>query len=92
LDQIAPVLPYTDAFLRNDDEARFLTGRTDPTDQAEVLSRLNPECVIVITMGGRGVLARRRDQVIRAGPYQVDYVDESGAGDAFDGGFVTRTA
>ena len=45
LDQIAPVLPYTDAFLPNDDEARFLTGRTDPTDQAEVLSRLNPECV-----------------------------------------------
>ena len=35
------------------------------------------------------MLARRRDQVIRAGAYQVDYVDESGAGDAFDAGFVT---
>ena len=89
LDQIEPALHYTDAFLPNDDEARALTGRTDPSDQAEVLSRLNPDCVVVITMGQRGALARHRDQVIRVGAYQVDCVDESGAGDAFDAGFVT---
>ena len=89
LDQIEPALHYTDAFLPNDDEARALTGRTDPSDQAEALSRLNPDCVVVITMGQRGALARHRDQVIRVGAYQVDCVDESGAGDAFDAGFVT---
>ena len=89
LDQIEPALHYTDAFLPNDDEARALTGRTDPSDQAEVLCRLNPDCVVVITMGQRGALARHRNQVIRAGAYQVDCVDESGAGDAFDAGFVT---
>ena len=89
LDQIEPALHYTDAFLPNDDEARALTGRTDPSDQAEVLSRLNPDCVVVVTMGQRGALARHRDQVIRVGAYQVDCVDESGAGDAFDAGFVT---
>jgi len=89
LDQIEPALAYTDAFLPNDDEARLLTGRTDPGAQAEVLSRLNPDCVVVITMGGRGALARHRDQVIGASAYHVDCVDESGAGDAFDAGFVT---
>jgi sugar/nucleoside kinase (ribokinase family) len=89
LDQIEPALPYTDAFLPNDDEARGLTGRTDPSDQAEVLSRLNPDCVIVITMGRRGALARHRNQVIRARAYEVESVDGSGAGDAFDAGFVT---
>jgi sugar/nucleoside kinase (ribokinase family) len=89
LDQIEPALAYTDAFLPNDDEARLLTGRTDPLDQAEILSRSNPECSIIITMGRRGALARHRDQVLRAGAYQVDCVDESGAGDAFDAGFVT---
>jgi sugar/nucleoside kinase (ribokinase family) len=89
LDRIEPALHYTDAFLPNDDEARALTGRTDPSDQAEVLSRLNPDCVVVVTMGQRGALARHRDQVIRAGAYRVDCVDESGAGDAFDAGFVT---
>jgi sugar/nucleoside kinase (ribokinase family) len=88
LDQIEPALPYTDAFLPNDDEARILTGRTDPRDQAEVLSRLNPDCVVVITMGRRGALAQHRDKVLRAGAYQLDCVDESGAGDAFDAGFV----
>jgi sugar/nucleoside kinase (ribokinase family) len=89
LDQIEPALHYTDAFLPNDDEARALTGRTDPTEQAEVLSRLNPDCVVIITMGGRGALARHRDQTIRAGAYQVDCIDESGAGDAFAAGFIT---
>jgi len=89
LDQIEPALRYTDAFLPNDDEARALTGRTDPSEQAEVLSRLNPDCVVIITMGGRGALARHRDQVIRAGAYQVDCIDESGAGDAFAAGFIT---
>lgn len=89
LKQIEPALPYTDAFLPNDDEARVLTGRTDPEEQAEALSRLNPNCVIVITLGRRGALARHGDRVLRAGAYQLDSVDESGAGDAFAAGFVT---
>jgi sugar/nucleoside kinase (ribokinase family) len=40
-------------------------------------------------MGRRGALAQHRDQVLRAAAYQLDCVDESGAGDAFDAGFVT---
>jgi sugar/nucleoside kinase (ribokinase family) len=89
LDQIKPALRYTDAFLPNEDEARVLTGRTDPEEQAEVLSRLNRNCIIIVTMGRRGALARHRDQVLRAGAYPVDSIDESGAGDAFAAGFVT---
>lgn len=89
LEQIGPALAYTDAFLPNDDEARILTGRTDPVDQVELLSRLNPDSMIVITMGRRGALARHGDQVLRAGAYRMDCLDESGAGDAFAAGFIT---
>lgn len=85
---IQDVLPYTDVFLPNRDEARALTGQNDPMDQANVLARLNPKCTVVITQGKAGTLVRREDQVMHAGVYQVDSVDESGAGDAFSAGFL----
>lgn len=81
-------LPYTDVFLPNDDEARALTGRSDPLQQAELFARINPECTVVITQGRKGVLVRRGEQVIRAGIFKVDSIDESGSGDAFDAGFL----
>jgi len=87
-EDIRQALPYTDAFLPNDDEARALTGRVDPAEQAEVLARLNPDCTVVITQGKAGVLARRGGQVLRAGSFKVDSIDESGGGDAFDAGFL----
>lgn len=88
LEDIHEALPYTDVFLPNNDEARALTGRVDPFDQADVLARLNPKCTIVITEGRAGVLARRGDQILRAGIFKVDSIDESGGGDAFSAGFL----
>jgi len=88
LDQIRQALPYTDVFLPNQDEARALTGQNDPRDQAEVFAQLNPECTIVITQGRAGALAKRGSQVVQAGVYKVESIDGSGAGDAFDAGFL----
>ena len=85
---IQDVLPYTDVFLPNSDEARALTGQNYPMDQANILARLNPKCTVIITQGKAGTLVRQGDQVMRAGVYQVDSVDESGAGDAFSAGFL----
>ena len=89
LGEIEKVLPYTDVFLPNDDEARSLTGCDDPLAQADRLAEFNPNCTILITLGSRGVLARRGDEVLRLGRYSVETVDESGAGDAFAAGIVT---
>lgn len=88
LDDLREVLAITDAFLPNSDEARVLTGRTEPLEQADALARVNPACTIVITMGRGGAIARRKDQIWRVGAFKVDSVDESGAGDAFDAGFL----
>ena len=88
-DQIAPALAHTDLFLPNNDEARALTGRDDPAEQAAVLSRLNPNCIIAITLGREGVLVREQNQVLRAPGFKVGSIDESGAGDAFAAGFIT---
>jgi len=87
--QLGSMLAYTDVFLPNDDEAEAMTGLKDPVAQAGFLSNLNPACDVVITLGARGALAVRNREIIRAGTYSVQSVDESGAGDAFAAGFIT---
>lgn len=88
LRDVESVLTFTDVFLPNNDEARALTGRDDPLEQAEVLSAVNPDCIVVITQGRAGALARRGNEILRAGAYQVESIDSSGGGDAFDAGFL----
>ncbi len=88
LEDIERILPHADAFLPNTDEARALTGRSDPREQAEVLGRFNSNCTVVITLGGQGALAQRGSEVLRAGAFNIESVDESGGGDAFDAGFL----
>ena len=88
LEDMRAALAYTDVFLPNDDEARALTGRSDPLEQAEMFARLNPNCTVVITQGKAGAVARRGSQILRAGVFKVDSIDGSGGGDAFDAGFL----
>jgi len=87
--QLASMLADTDVFLPNDDEAEAMTGLKDPVAQASFLSNLNPACDVVITLGARGAVAVRNKEIIRAGTYSVQSIDESGAGDAFAAGFIT---
>lgn len=86
---VEPILPHTDLFLPNNDEANALTGLTNPSEQAEILARINSACTIAITLGGHGALVRRGGRVLRAEGYRVNSIDESGAGDAFAAGFIT---
>lgn len=88
LADIRQALPHTDVFFPNNDEACALTGRSDPLEQAEVLASLSPNCTVVITQGKAGALARRGGEILRAGAFQVDSIDESGGGDAFAAGFL----
>ncbi len=79
---------YTDYFLPNQDEARILTGKENPKEQAETFLKYNPKMTTVITMGKDGALLRTEKQVIHAKSYKVKVVDPSGGGDAFDAGFI----
>ncbi len=87
LDDLREVLPLTDAFLPNRDEARLLTGQDDPARQAQAFLECGAGAV-VITLGGDGAIARTRGQALRAAAYSVEVVDPSGGGDAFDAGFI----
>ena len=84
---LAKILPETDVFLPNDDEAEIITGIKDPLEQAEHFRRMGARTV-VITMGEKGSLLVTDGLRVRAGVYPVEFVGGAGAGDAFDAGFI----
>jgi sugar/nucleoside kinase (ribokinase family) len=87
LEKLAAVLAETDVFLPNHDEAAALTGLADPLQQAERFAALGAGAV-VITCGGAGSVLVAGHQRLRAGVYPLDHKGSTGAGDAFDAGFI----
>ena len=87
LEPLRQVLPFTDVFLPNNDEAFLMTGESDPLKQANVLAECGADTV-VITLGGNGLVAQSHGLCFRAPAFKIDFVDGSGSGDAFDAGFV----
>ena len=87
LDTLIDILPEVDVFMPNDDEARRLTGETEPRRQAERF--LAAGCrTAIITMGPNGALLMTAQQTVEAPAPSVETVDLSGAGDAFAAGFM----
>ena len=86
--ELEPVLPYTDVFLPNDDEAEILTGEIDPERQLRGLQALGAGTVLV-TMGSEGLLFADGDRLYRARHFPSNVVDQTGAGDAFCAGFIS---
>lgn len=87
LDQVREWLTLVDVVILNEEEARFLSGKSNPVEAAEELLALTP--LVVIKRGGMGALATRRGRAlvqIPAVPAQV--VDTTGAGDSFAAGFI----
>lgn len=81
------ILTETDVFLPNSDEAELITGLADPLDQAERF-RATGAKTVVITCGDQGTLLVADGRRLRAGVYPTNFVGGTGAGDAFDAGFI----
>ncbi|MFP6766776.1 MAG: sugar kinase [Planctomycetaceae bacterium] len=87
VDRLATVLPVTDYFLPNDDEAGLLSGIADPGKQAEAFRQAGATTVVV-TCGARGAVLVGPQDRWRAGAHDVPFVDGTGSGDAFVAAFV----
>jgi sugar/nucleoside kinase (ribokinase family) len=85
---LADILPHTDYFMPNDEEALALTGKTDPIAQAKTFLDMGCKTVL-ITQGNEGTILLSNDQYYHADAFSIDYVDGSGSGDAFAAGFIT---
>lgn len=87
LSRLEAVLPWTDVFLPNDDEGRLILGVQDPVRQAAEFRGAGAKAVVV-TRGAQGAVLVTEDVTLQAGSYAVDFVDGTGAGDAFAAGFL----
>ncbi|ODT79497.1 MAG: ribokinase [Pelagibacterium sp. SCN 64-44] len=76
----------TDIFMPNLEEAHALTGRQDPREALAVLARHFP--IVALKCGGDGALLAMGETVIALPSPQVRVIDTTGAGDAFNAGFL----
>lgn len=80
------VLKYVDVFLPNEREAKKI-ARTEDFSQA--LNLLAGLCkVVVVKRGSNPAICRRGDEQWSLSPPAVQMVDDVGAGDTFDSGFI----
>lgn len=84
---IAPLLPYVDYFLPNDDEGRLICGKDDPIEQAKFFVDAGAK-TCVVTCGGDGSIYYSADAKFRADIFKTEFVGGTGSGDAFAAGFV----
>ncbi len=83
---LSEALKYVDVFLPNEREAQRVAGTTDVDAAARKLAEIVP--IVVVKLGARGSMAQRgKERVVRPG-LKVKTVDEVGAGDSFDAGFL----
>ncbi len=73
-------------FLPSWRDARWFTGRATPERAVKALSDLVP--VPVIKLGSAGAIGLDRGRPIRVRPPAVNTVETTGAGDAFNAGFI----
>ena len=82
------LLGGVDLLLPNLDEARELTGRTDPEDAVRTLSA-RCHCVVALKLGAAGALVADHGTLLGpAAPVAAEPLDSTGAGDAFAGALL----
>jgi sugar/nucleoside kinase (ribokinase family) len=87
VDRLKVVLPHTDVFVPNTDEAELILGESDPIRQARIFHDMGAGRV-VITRGDLGAVSVSDAHRVRVGAYPVRFVDGSGGGDAFNAGYI----
>jgi sugar/nucleoside kinase (ribokinase family) len=87
IDWLPSVLPWTDYFFCNNDEAERITDQSDPLRQAEALRTMGAKTAIV-TRGECGAILIGPNDRLRVGVYSVKPMDGTGTGDAFASGIL----
>ena len=76
-----------DVLFANEDEARMLTGATDPAEVAAVL-REHGASTIVLKLGAQGCAVFSERDEFQVPAFPVTVVDTTGAGDCFAGAWL----
>ena len=76
-----------DVVILNEEEAFYLTGRSDIHLALKELNELVP--IVVIKRGSEGAMAiARESEILEIAAKSANVIDTTGAGDAFAAGFI----
>lgn len=84
---LGPCFDYIDIAVPSIDEARMLTGHTEPHDIAQAFMDRGVK-IVGLKMGEEGCFIKTKDFEMTIPPYKVPAVDANGAGDSFVAGFL----
>ncbi len=87
LTKLEPIIDKTSVMMPNAGEIALLTGKTDYKAGARLLIDEGVE-VLAVKLGSKGCYVIDRDESHLVEPFKVKVVDTTGAGDAFDAGFI----
>ncbi|NLO49191.1 MAG: carbohydrate kinase [Clostridiales bacterium] len=82
------LLPMVDFLKISGDEAKLLTGESDPELSSRILMQTYPLSVVAVTLGEKGALVRTPSGIARVCAVQTTAVDTTGAGDCFWASFL----
>jgi sugar/nucleoside kinase (ribokinase family) len=88
MEDIGPCLPHLDFVFLNEDEARMVTGHTEPGPAAEILLDRGARTA-VLKLGPSGCAIYTEDREILSPAFKVPVKDTTGAGDCFVGAFLS---
>ena len=89
LAEIRGCLPLIDYLTPNEEEAAYLTGKSDPEEMARALLDAGVRCAVV-KLGGKGCILKNARETLRLPAYEIHAVDATGAGDHFAAGLAAE--
>ncbi|MDO4976082.1 MAG: sugar kinase [Eubacteriales bacterium] len=87
IEDIAEILPFVDYMFPNENEAAYMTGKTDFMEMATYLHEMGVKNVIVKT-GKEGCTVCGEKEAFHMPALDVEAIDSTGAGDNFVAGFI----
>ncbi|QUH22536.1 carbohydrate kinase family protein [Methanobacterium alkalithermotolerans] len=87
LKKLKKIIERTDILLINEIELQVLTGSSSYQESAVELQKEGLE-IVVVKRGAEGVYATNGEDEVDLPPFQVECRDSTGAGDAFNTGFL----
>ena len=89
LEMVKEVVANTSVFLPGVDELLMITGK-DTVEEAVKASFENEKLeILALKQGSKGCTVYTRDEILSMGVYSITAVDATGAGDSFDGAFIS---
>jgi ribokinase len=87
LSAIEPIIQNSFVMMPNALELELITGEREIPKGAQVLIDMGVE-IVAVKMGDKGCYVSNGEEKMTLQPYKVPAVDTTGAGDAFDAGFL----